>query len=297
MRKGARRNLVKNVLQSECFLTVSQSGLVSGDKRVREDIAGLETWKCEYLGDRLRVQKLYPSPGASLVLRPDPQQIAYIEMRYINRLTAEILHEAKHEAGHAVLLYALKLWPVRYIDLGFTIIPGGNLHAQIENRQPLHLRIVRGATANDVRVQDLKLNSVMKLAAACEELGGIAGCQGNESGAENDLAKANTILASIPELARTSNADLDQTVFRLRDELKLLANEIITDPVVAPRHAELAKTVCENGYLDRIQIEKILDPATLSSYSARIEAIGKKFDIPPIHEDREHGLWSLTGSR
>jgi hypothetical protein len=80
-----------------------------------------------------------------------------------------------------------------------------------------------------------------------------------------------------------SKEDLDLTVSRLRAELQILASEIIADPVLAPRHAELAAALFENEHLDRTKIENILVPTTLPDYSRRIEEIAKRFNIPLAH--------------
>jgi hypothetical protein len=81
-----------------------------------------------------------------------------------------------------------------------------------------------------------------------------------------------------------SEADKIQTVRRLREELQILASEIIGDPVVLLRHKELAETLIEYQYLDRAGIENILVPTTLPDYSGRIREIGKKFNIPVPQE-------------
>jgi hypothetical protein len=174
----------------------------------------------------------------------------------------------------------LKLFPVRFIDLRTGIISVGNLYAQIENREPVRPQISRGSTSLDVNPQELtQMTSFQHLSSACQGLGGIAGCQGDETGAENDLMKVNAIIHSIAVLARNSDEDLAAAVSRLRDELLILAHEIIADPAIAPRHVILAETLFEDEYLERTEIEKILDPVTLPDYSRRIEEIGKKFNI------------------
>ena len=270
---------------SESFLTVAPSGLVLGVKNVREDTAGFETWKFEDFEDHVRSVKLYPSPGEPCTLPLDPREMEHIQMKR-HRPTAQKFHFAQHEAGHTVLFYALRISPVRSIDLRIRIITRGNLHRQIANLEPLSLRIVGGATSIDSSTQDLidtMPRSIEILAYACQGLGGIAGCQGDEGGADNDLTRVRELLTKIPELASSSKEDLDLTVSRLQAELQILANEIIAAPVVAPRHAELAAALFENEYLDRTKIENILVPTTLPDYSRRIEEIGKRFNIPLAH--------------
>jgi hypothetical protein len=281
-RNGARRNVAQKMPSSQSFLTVEPSGSVLGVRTVREDVAGFETWKFEELGDHVRLLKLYPSPGEPCTLPLDRQQMQYIQMKR-NRPEAEKFRCAQHEAGHAVLFYALRISRVRSIDIRIRIITRGNLHKQIANREALSLRIVFGGTSVELSVRDLidKMSSKIEiLAHACQCLGGIAGCQGDERGADDDLTKFSGLLTQMPELAPSSKEDLDQTASRLRAELQILASEIIADPVVAPRHSELAKALFENEYLDRTEIENILVPTTLPDCSRRIEEIGKRFNIP-----------------
>jgi hypothetical protein len=290
-RNSARRNVAQKMAYSESFLTVASNGEVSGVKNVREDIAGFETWKFEDFEDHVRLVKLYPSPGEPRTLPLNPQQMENIQMKR-HRPTAQKLRSAQHEAGHAVLLYALRLSPVRSIDLRIRIITRGNLHRQIANLEPLSLRIVTGATSIESSVQDVigaVPRSIEILAYACQALGGIAGCQGDEGGADDDLTRFRLLLTMIPELASSSKEDLDLTVSRLRAELQILANEIIAAPVLAPRHAELAAALFENEYLDRTKIENILVPTTLPDYSRRIEEIGKRFNIPLAPRSQREG--------
>jgi hypothetical protein len=78
----------------------------------------------------------------------------HIQMKR-NRPTAQKFRYAQHEAGHAVLFYALRISPVRSIDLRIRIITRGNLHRQIANRELLSLRIVEGATFIESSMHDL----------------------------------------------------------------------------------------------------------------------------------------------
>lgn len=287
MRNGARTNVGKGLKHFECYLTVQPSGIVVADRKARMDFEGSETWKLQYFGDHFQLRKLYPSRGGANKLHIDRQLCDLIQMK-CNRPLTEVFRAAKHEAGHALLCYALRLSPVRVIDLRVGVIPGGNLHELIKNRKPDSLRIIKGSTSMDLLPQDfVSLTSVQRLSHACQGLGGIAGNRGDESGAENDLMKVNAIVASIPELVCNSQECLAEAVRLLSDELLILANEIISDPVVAPRHETHAEALLENEYLERTEIEKILDPATLPDYSGRIEEIGKKFNIRVTRRDHE----------
>ena len=266
----------------QSFLTVASSGLILGYNTARKDIADRETWRCEDFGDHVRLLKLYPSLGEPCTLPIDRQLMPYIQMER-NLGEAVKFWCAQHEAGHAALSYALRFYPVRSIDILIGAIPYGNLHKQIADQEPLSLRIRGGGTSLEVSAHDLNdkmRHSIEALKHACQCLGGIAGNQGDERGADGDLPAVGAFLAGIPELTSSSKEDFDQTVTRLEAELQILASDIVADPVVAPRHTELAETLFENEYLDRTKIENILVPTTLPDYSRRIEEIGERFNIP-----------------
>jgi hypothetical protein len=92
--------------------------------------------------------------------------------------------------------------------------------------------------------------------------------------------KFNKLVTLIPELACAPEEGLDQGASRLRTELRILADKIIADPIVALRHKELAEKLFEKECLDRTAIENIIVPATLPDYSGMIEEIAKRFRIP-----------------
>jgi hypothetical protein len=289
MRNSAGTSSGKGLKHFEYFLTVHPSGMVLADRKTRMDFEGFETWKLQYFGDHFQVRKLYRSRGRANKLHIDRQLSDAIEMK-CNRTLAEIFHAAKHEAGHALLCYAFRFSPVRVIDVRVRVIPGGNLNELIKNRKLVSLRILEGSTSPDLLPQAfINTTVVQRFSSACQGLGGIVGCQGDESGAENDLIEVKTLVASMPELACNSEENLAVAARRLTDGLLILANEIIADPVVLPRHVALAETLFENEYPERTEIEKILDPITLPDYSGRIEEIGKKFNICGFQRDDEEG--------
>jgi hypothetical protein len=286
MKYGARNTEQEGLIHSERFLTVESAGIVLMDRMKRMDMPGFETWSFKYFEDHVRVRKLYPSRGPSIKLHVDLQHKNLIQMKRHQSFSKRI-RSAKHEAGHALICYTLQLFPVRFIDLRTRIISGGNLYAQIENREPVRPQIARGSTSLDIDAQDLtNMTSFQLICSACYGLGGIAGCRGDETGAENDLMKVNSIIASIPELASNSGVDF-AAVSRLRDELLILANEIIADPAIVPRHEILTEALLEDEYLERTEIEKILDPVTLPNYLGRIVEIGTKFNIHLARRDHQ----------
>ena len=55
-----------------CFLSVDSSGNIVGNRQLRHDLVGYQTWFSEYLGQHLVVQRLYPSGGPLKKLRFPP---------------------------------------------------------------------------------------------------------------------------------------------------------------------------------------------------------------------------------
>jgi len=252
-----------------CFLWVHSSGEIVGERELRHDHADYETWLCEYWGQYLRVQRLYPNAGGPRNLTIPPESRGDIETKRRKHF-ANIVHTAKHEAGHTITCYALRLDPVEFINLNFKVIPVGNLFEQINNPRLISLKVIKGVTS--VGFPSADIDSLKMLSWACYALGGIAGCNGNSTGAEGDLERCRGLLARIRELDRAATEPLQK-------ELQSLALEIIRDPIISPRHSELARRLSESKYLDRSDVEEILLPASLPDYSARLAEIAKKFNI------------------
>ncbi len=252
-----------------CFLWVHSSGNIVGDRELRHDLVNCETWFSKYWGQHLSVQRLYPSGGPLEELKVSPKLRQHIE-RKRNLYFSEIVHYARHEAGHATTCHTLRLDLVNYIHLNLKVIPDGNLFDQIAARELIAFKLVKAVTSvgdpNNTSLEHLKA-----LAWACYSLGGIAGC-GNDIGAGGDLEMFHYFVTRVLELDRAA-------VGRLQTELQSLANEIIRDPIVSPRHSELARCLSESKYLDRDAVEKILLPASLPDYSPRLAEIAKKFNV------------------
>jgi hypothetical protein len=251
------------------FLCVDSSGKIVGVRELRHDFVGCETWFSEYSGQHLGVQRLYPSGGPLEKLKVSPELRQNIERRR-NLYFSEIVHHARHEAGHASTCCTLRLERVNFISVNLKVRPDGNLFDQIAARELIAPKLVKGATSvgdpNNPSLEPLKA-----LAWACHSLGGIAGC-GDDIGAEDDLGRFHSLVASISEFDRAA-------VGRLQTELQSLANDIIRDPIVSPRHSELARCLSESKFLDREGVEKILLPASLPDYSPRLAEIAKKFNV------------------
>ncbi len=275
---------------SKRFLIVDQSGKIVADNKVRMDYPSYQTWECDYRGGSISLRKVYPSQGEPIQLPIDRHTRDSIQMK--TNLSSDVrLFNAKHEAGHALLFYALRFCSVGCIDLGVRVTLRGNLRAQNQDREPLSLTLLKGGTSPNMNAQDLtSLHGVRQLAAACQGLGGIAGCQGNQTGAKEDLARVNELITSVSKSASVPTEGLGQTARRLLDELQALANEIIADPVVAPRHKALAEALVAKECLDQTEIENILVPGTLPDYSGRIEEIAKRFNIPLVELAPKQGL-------
>lgn len=251
-----------------CFLWVDSRGDIIGDRQVRHDLADRETWFCEYQGQHLHLQRIYPNAGAPRNLTIPPKSRQDIDTIRRSHF-ADIVHTAKHEAGHTTTGYALRLTYIDSISLSFNVIPVGNLYKQIRNPKSISLKVIKGATSVDFPSGDI--GTLKNFGWACYALGGFAG-GGDDKGADGDLERFNDITSRIPELDRAA-------VGRLQNQLQNLANEIIRDPIVSPRHSELARRLSESKYLDRNQIEQILLPASLPDYSARLAEIAKTFNV------------------
>lgn len=129
-----------------CFLWVDSSGKIVGDRQPRHDLEGYQTWFSEYLGQYLGVQRLYPSGGPLEKLKVSPKFTQHIEGRR-NFYFSEIVHHARHEAGHASTCYTLRLDLISCINLSLKVIPDGNLFDQIAARELIAFKLIKGATS------------------------------------------------------------------------------------------------------------------------------------------------------
>jgi hypothetical protein len=291
MKHGGKTSTRKKIQHSECYLTIDRTGAIKADRMLRLDFAGFETWKYEFLDGDFRVRRVYPNRGGSTKL-PIDQRVLRSLRKKLDALSIDLFHASKHEAGHAVLCYALRLCPVLFVNLRPSIIPHGNLYAQLENREPLTLGISRGSTSIDMSAQNMEtLCDVQILKIACQALGGIAGGGGDETNAAGDIRRFDELISHALKSNHDLTGEFDLTRRRLRAELQILANEIITDRIVVPRHEALAETLFENEYLERRAVENALVPTSLPDYSRRIQEIGKKFAIPLVQ--REYGSWKI----
>ena len=252
-----------------CFLFVDPKGNISGDRLVRLDIDGYETWSCEYTGNHVTLRRLHPNDSAPVKLPLSRAQTQSIEKKCEN---PRIEHCSAHEAGHATVCYALRLSRINYTNLMFTLILKGNLYEQIRTGVATPF-VVKGSANPDLPgVTVDKIDVLERLKLASYALGGIAGCQGDEAGAADDVIKFDQIIDSISRLNDTDRR-------QLKTELKSLVSEIMRDRTVSSRHAELARSLSQDKFLGTEAVEAILVPGTLPDYSPRILQLGNKFNL------------------
>lgn len=253
-----------------CFLFVDPKGNISGDRLVRLDIDGYETWSCEYTGNHVTLRRLHPNDAAPVKLPLSRAQTQSIEKICEN---PRIEHSSAHEAGHATVCYALRLRRINYTSLMFTLVLKGNLYEQIRKGDAATPVVVKGNTNHDLpSVTVDKIDVFERLKLASYSLGGIAGCRGDGAGAANDVMRFDQIIDSIPKLNDTDRR-------RLKTALKSLVSEIMRDRTVSSRHAELARSLSQDRFLGTEAVEAILVPGTLPDYSPKILQIAKKFNL------------------
>jgi hypothetical protein len=249
---------------------VDGHGDIVADRRIRQDVGKYQTWSCEYVGEYLHLQQVYPYIG-----EPRRLAIAAAYAQYINirraAYSAGITRWSRHEAGHATICYAIRLTHVDAVSVEFTVIPGGNLRTQLRTRSVPAPRIIKGSiSAGDL--SEVNVDAKRMFAWAFQALGGIAGRDGDTEDAEDDLERYRAMIAGISSL---DHAAID----RLQSELQALALQIIRDPIVSPRFEELARTLSQRLFLGRDEIENILLPSSLPDYSGAIVEIAKRFAI------------------
>lgn len=212
------------------------------------------------------------------------------------------LQDARHEAGHVVLSYALRIAPIEMVDIRPKARLTGNLYEQVKRRLATSISFIGGTTSplvSEANAQRADTRHI--LGEACLGFGGMAASRGDAIGLEGDLGKIRSRIESLvvstrPSIPFASKAaqEKEQTVVRLCDRLKSLAHEIIADPVVAARHEELTKRLLEKGQLSQEDLEAVVEPTTLPDHSYRLEEIRKEFHLP---EQCGTGPSASTGSR
>ncbi len=266
---------------SQTYLFVSPEGEILSDRRKRADQSGGETWRCEYHERFFRVAMVYPretEPQIKRIEKNDYQALKQKGDECRNRK----LQNARHEAGHAILCYAFRVTTVEEMDLRPSAGPRGNLRDQLR-RQVASRPAFIGATTHPVfsDADQQAKETRFALGIACHGFCGLVGSRGDQTGVEGDLRKIRQILPILLSSARRGSNDLGQlaTAPSLENRLKSLAEEIMSNPVVASRHEALATQLAEREQLNQQEIEAIIDAATLPDYSSRLEEIRREFQL------------------
>jgi len=271
-------------LLSQTHLLVSPEGQILQDRRKRTDQAGVETWRCEYFGRFFRVAMVHPRETEAQIIRIENAAYQVLEQKRKEYLTRK-LQSARHEAGHAILCYALRVATVEEMNLRPSAIPRGNLHGQLKRQvasSPSFIGATTYAVFSEADQQARETRFV--LGVACQGFGGLVGSCGDQRGVDGDLTMIRDMLTRLLRSAArqgvVASNDIGQSgTAELENRLKSLAEEIMSNPVVATRHEELVKQLVETEQLNQQEIEAILDAATLPDYTSRLEEIRKEFHL------------------
>jgi hypothetical protein len=273
--------------RSQCYLYVSPQGEVLGNRKKRVDHPDLETWHCEYFQRSFRVAKVHPNLTEPQSLRIEGTVYQVLEDKRKKHLSRKS-QNARHEAGHAILFYALRVDIVEEIDINLGARLGKNLYDQLKRKVADSLFFIGGtASPPDRQADQQSRDTRYTLGLACQGFGGLVGSRGDQIGFKEDLRAIRKVLAPLDPSRRSgslsfslSTAGQPESLSRLEDRLKSLAEEIMANPVVASRHEELARQLEEKLQLNQEEVEAIVKPASLPDYSNRLEEIRKEFNLP-----------------
>ena len=268
---------------SQVYLFVSPEGEILGDKRTNlHNASEIETWYCEYFESFFRVAMIHPKETEAQVIKI-PNEVREGLRQKVKQHTNRKVLDAKHEAGHVILIYALRVATVEEMDIRPTAMPDGNLHYQLRTHVASSARFIGARTFTLISEADQQARSVRQgLGMACSGFGGWLG-SGDQIGAGGDLDKIRKTIAALLGSARqgvwASQFAPSPTVPNLENRLKSLAQEILSNPEVKHRQEELAKQLATSETLTQQEIEAIIDPGTLPDYSDRLELIRKDFNL------------------
>jgi hypothetical protein len=273
----------------QCYLYVSPEGEILANRKKRVDHPDLETWHCEYFQRSFRVTKVHPNLTEPQSLRIEVKAYQVLEDKhkeYISRKS----QNARHEAGHAILFYALRVDVVEEININPGARIGDNLYDQLKRKvaNSSSLFFISGTTCSPDRLAGQHSRDTRyRLGIACQGFGGLVGSRGDQTGFEGDLRLIRNGLAPLNPPRRSGSFSFDlstagqpESLSRLEDRLKSLAEEIMANPVVASRHEELTRQLAEKLQLNQQEVEAIVEPASLPDYSYRLEEIRKEFHLP-----------------
>jgi hypothetical protein len=270
----------------QCYLYVSPQGEVVADRKKRVDHPDLETWHCEYFQRSFRVAKVHPNLTEPQSLRIEGTVYQVLEDKRKQHLSRKS-QNARHEAGHAILFYALRVDVVEEININLGVRLGGNLLDQLKRKvaNSRSLFFIGGTTCSPDRLADQHSRDTRyRLGLACQGFGGLVGSRGDQTGFEGDLRLIRNALAPLDPSRRSGSLSFDlstaESLSRLEDRLKSLAEEIMANPVVASRHEGLTRQLAEKLQLNQEEVEAIVEPVSLPDYSNRLEEIRKEFGLP-----------------
>jgi hypothetical protein len=260
-----------------------------GNRKKRVDHPDLETWHCEYLQRSFRIAKVHPNLTEPQSLRIEAKTYQVLEDKRKEHISRKS-QNARHEAGHAILFYALRVDVVEETNINPGARLGDNLHDQLKRKvaNSHSVFFIGGTTcAPDRQADQQSRDTRYRLGLACELFGGLVGSRGDQFGFKEDLNAIRNTLTPLAPSRRSGSLSFDlstagqpESLSRLEDRLKSLAEEIMSNPVVASRHEELARQLAEKLQLNQEEVEAIVEPASLPDYSNRLEEIRKEFNLP-----------------
>lgn len=271
----------------QCYLSVSPQGEIVANRKKRVDHPNLETWHCEYFQRSFRVAKVYPDLTEPQFLTIEAHAYQILENKRKEHISRKS-QNAGHEAGHAILFYGLRVDVVEEIDISSGARLGDNLYDQLKRKVADSSFFIGGTTCASNRQADQQSRDTRyRLGLACQGFGGLVGSRGDQTGFKEELRAIRNVLAPLDPSRRSgyysfglSTAGQPESLSRLEDRLKSLAEEIMSNPVVASRHEELTRQLVEKLQLKQEEVEAIVKPASLPDYSNRLEEIRKEFNLP-----------------
>lgn len=115
----------------QCYLYVTPEGIIKSDGQKPVRSPDIETWRCEYFERFFRVAMVHPNATEPQILKIEDNTYRGLRDRREKHLRRK-RENARHEAGHAILFYALKLTGVEIIDIRPKASLRDNLRGQLK---------------------------------------------------------------------------------------------------------------------------------------------------------------------